>query len=152
MCLGLMRTSCYCSTIIASFHLASTSENATKNPHQTTKSDEGLSFRGRSKEFYKPGTMICIVHQVSAITPMISNPVILYSVSWSACEQHDQGEYGGEHYQLNAHKMPPRLPVKTITKSTNAVIHCCLVMAVCLSPCSLSARSLSRLKLHISRA
>ena len=105
-----------------------------RNPHQTFTADGGLSFRGRSKEFYKPGTMICIVHQVSAITPMISNPVILYSVPWPTCEQDYQCEYSGEHNEFNAHYIaptnhsPPRLPITIIVNIIMPEMMCVFIM------------------------
>ena len=36
----------------------------------------GVSFEGRSKESYNPGTMNCTIHQATVTAPMISNGVI----------------------------------------------------------------------------
>ena len=59
----------------------------------------GVSFRGRSKEF------------------------CLQTVAGSSRQQHDQGEYGGQHYQVDANHMPPRLPMRITASIITAAIH-----------------------------
>ena len=59
----------------------------------------GASFRGRSKEF------------------------CLQTVAGSSRQQHDQGEYGGQHYHVDTNHNPPRLPIRMKASMTVAQIH-----------------------------
>ena len=59
----------------------------------------GVSFEGRSKEF------------------------CLQTVAGSSRQQHDQGEYGGQHYQVDANHMPPRFAIRITASIITAAIH-----------------------------
>ena len=76
---------------------------ARDKPPLNTVHPVGASFRGRSKEF------------------------CLQTVAGSSRQQHDQGEYGGQYYNVDANHMPPRFPVRITAKIIKAVIQCLLL-------------------------
>ena len=72
---------------------------ARDKPPLNTVHPVGASFRGRAKEF------------------------CLQTVAGSSRQQHDQGEYGGQYYNVDTNHRPPRLPARIRASMTVAQIH-----------------------------
>ena len=68
-----------------------------------------LSFRGRSKEF------------------------CLYAVAGSSRQQHDQGEYGGQYYNVDTNHMPPKFTIRITANNIRPAIHCSRVIMLLVS-------------------
>ena len=68
-----------------------------------------LSFRGRSKEF------------------------CLYAVAGSSRQQHDQGEYGGQYYNVDTNHMPPKFTTSMTASIVKPAIHCSRVIMLLVS-------------------